>query len=445
MKLPSKGITRKQVISKMKELKSSDANWREGRTFSLVYFADDETLELLKEAYNMFFSENGLSPLAFKSLKTFEVEVISMTANMLGGGADAVGSMTSCGTESILLAVKTARDKALAERPNITEPNMVLPITAHPAFEKAAHYFCVKPIHIPVTKDFTADVEVAKELVNDNTVLMVGSAPSYPHGVIDPIPELAKIAKAKGICFHVDACLGGFILPWLKKLGYDIPDFDLRVDGVTSISADLHKYGFAAKGASTIIYKDDSIRKYQYFAYADWPGGLYGSPTILGTRPGGAIAAAWAVMNYLGEEGYIKLAQKIMDITKRLIDGIKRIPQLKILGEPKASVFAFTSDEINIYALGEAMANRGWFLDRQQLPPSLHMMITPVHEKIVEPFLKDLRECVDEVKSSDASELSGMAAIYGMVGAMPERGIAKELIIDFLSQTYRLSNEENRG
>lgn len=441
MRLPQKGATHEEIISKMKKTRAGDVEWRDGRAFSLVYFAGDEILELLKEAYTIFFSENGLSPIAFPSLKRFEVEVVSMTANMLGGGKDAVGSMTSCGSESILLAVKTARDKARAERPYITEPNMVLPITAHPAFEKAAHYFCVKPIHVPLADDFTADVEAAKKLVDDNTVLMVGSTPAYPHGVIDPISDLAKIAKERKICFHVDACLGGFILPWLKKLGYDIPDFDLSVDGVTSISADLHKYGFAAKGASTIIYKDESIRKYQYFAYTDWPGGLYGSPTMTGTRPGGAIAAAWAVMNYLGEEGYLRIARKIMDTTDRLIDGIKKIPQLKILGTPKASIFSFSSDDINVYALAEAMEKRGWHLDRQQLPPSLHMMITPAHEQIVEPFLKDLKACVNEVIGSDTSDVSGMAAIYGMVGAMPERGMAKELIIDFLCQTYKLADE----
>jgi len=443
MKLPSKGTSKKEVISKMQELRANDADWQNGRTFSLVYFGGDELVDLLKDAYTMFFSENGLSPIAFPSLKMFENEVISMTANMLGGGPEAVGSMTSGGSESILMAVKTARDKAMAERPEITEPNMVLPITAHPAFEKAAHYFRVKPIHIPTDGDFLADPDAAREAVDDNTVLMVGSAPAYPHGVIDPIPELAAIALDRGVCFHVDACLGGFILPWLKRLGYEIPDFDLSVAGVTSISADLHKYGFAAKGASTVIYRDDGIRRHQYFAYTDWPGGLYGSPTMTGTRPGGAIAAAWAVMNYLGEEGYMEIARRIMDTTERLIEGVESIPELRILGKPKASVFAFASDDIDIYALGEAMERRGWHLDRQQLPASLHMMITPAHERIVEPFLDDLKDCVRKVAESGASEVSGMAAIYGMVGALPKRGMAKEIIIDFLSQTYKLGETES--
>jgi len=435
------GMPRNEVLGKMSKLRSDDADWRSGRTFSLVYFAEEEILSLIKEAYTMFFSENGLSPMAFPSLQHFEAEILSMTAAMLGGRPESAGTMTSCGTESILMAVKTIRDWAGAERPHIKEPEMVLPISAHPAFEKAAHYFHVKPIHIPLRDDLRADVDAAESAVTDNTILMVGSAPGYPHGVIDPIPELAAIAKERGFCFHTDSCLGGFLLPWLKRLGYQIPPFDLSVPGVTSISADVHKYGFAAKGASTVIYCDENLRKYQFFAYTDWPGGLYGSPSMAGTRPGGAIAAAWAVMKYLGEEGYLKLAKKIMNISDGLKDGIRSIPELKILGDPVMSVFSFTSDSLNIYALGDAMEARKWHLDRQQLPPSLHMMITPAHESIVEPFLDDLRAACREVASSSADGISGMAALYGMIGALPERGMAKDFINEFLNDSLKLKND----
>ena len=439
MNLHAKGMPRDEILSRMRDVRAGDVNWRQGRSWGLVYFAGDEVLDLLKEAYAMFFSENGLSPIAFPSLRYFEAEVVAMTAAMLGGGPEAAGTMTTGGTESILMAVKTARDRARAERPEITAPEMVLPITAHPAFEKAAHYFDVKAVHIPVTEDFRADVNAGRAAVNANTVLMVGSAPAYPHGVVDPIRELAAIAMERDISFHVDACVGGFILPWLKRLGYDIPDFDLSVPGVTSISADLHKYGFAAKGASTVIYRDSSMRRNQFFVYTDWPGGLYGSAAMSGTRPGGAIAAAWAIMKYMGEEGYLRLAGDIMETSKRLMDGIRSIPGLRILGRPVMSVFAFTSDDFNIYALGEAMESRGWDLHRQQLPPSLHMVVTPAHERIVEPFLEDLRNAAAEVAASDSSGVAGMAAIYGMVSALADSTPAREFVMDVLDQMLRVN------
>lgn len=445
MQLPIKKSSKDEIITRMKNMAAEDADWRSGRTFSLVYYGGDEVLSLIKEAYTMFMSENGLSPMAFPSLRRFENEVVAMTAQLLGGGKAASGSMTSGGTESILMAVKTAREKARAERPEIKSPNMVLPITVHPAFEKAAHYFDVEAVHVPVDDSFRADVEAASKAVDDNTVLMVGSAPAYPHGVVDPISDLAAIAEAKGIPFHVDACLGGFLLPWVRRLGYDIPPFDLSVPGVTSISADIHKYGFAAKGASTIIYKNEKLRRYQYFAYTDFPGGLYGSPTMTGTRPGGGIAAAWAVLNYMGEEGYLKIARRIMDVTKKFQDGITSIPELKILGRPAASVFAFGSDDLNTYALGDAMEKRGWHLDRNQTPASLHIMLTPMHEQAVEPFLEDLKASVEEVKGTDATAVSGMAAIYGMVAAIPEKGMVKDLIIDFLSETFKPGSDKKGG
>ena len=319
MHIPPKGISPEKIISNMQQMRGQDADWRAGRTFSLVYFASEEHTRLLKDAYSMFFSENGLSPMAFPSLRRFETETIAMVADMLGGGPKTIGSMTSGGTESILMALKTARQWAREHKPDVTAPEAVLPITVHPAFEKAVHYFDIKPVHIPIGDDYRADVEAARKAVNDNTILIVGSAPAYPHGVVDPIADLAAIAQENGIPCHVDACLGGFLLPWLKKLGNPIPDFDFSVPGVTSISADIHKYGFAAKGASTVLYRDEELRKHQYFAYTEWPGGLYASPTATGTRPGGAIAAAWATLQHMGQDGYLEIARKIMDISERVL------------------------------------------------------------------------------------------------------------------------------
>lgn len=433
-KLPGRGTSGEQLLAEMEALRASDANWKEGRIWSLVYYPGEEVYDLLKKAYTMFFSENGLNPGAFPSLRKFETEVVAMAADLLGGGPGAAGTMTSCGTESIMMAVKTYRDRARAERPGISAPEMVLTETAHPAFYKAGHYFDVKPVRIPVKPDFRADVKAMRAAVNENTILIMGSAPSYPQGVIDPIEELAALAVEKGVGCHVDACLGGFLLPFVRKLGYPIPDFDFRVPGVTSISADVHKYGFAAKGASTILYRDKELRKHQFYAFTDWSGGIYAHPTMTGTRPGGSFAAAWAVMNHLGEEGYLRIAGAIMDTTKKLMEGINSIPGLYVLGRPDMSVFAFTSDLFDIYTLGDAMDARGWHMDRQQRPPCLHLMVTPVHEKVVDRFLADLGDCAREVAENKSQVPGGTAAMYGMAGTLPDRGAVKEFVLNYLDE-----------
>ena len=438
MKIPARGIPGDELLREMGELRAGDANWKDGRTWSLVYYAGEEIYSFLKEAYTMFFSENALNPGAFPSLRKFESEVIAMTAGMLGGGPEVAGSMTSCGTESILMAVKTYRDMARAERPEIKNPEILMPETAHPAFQKAAHYFDVTPVRIPVKSDFRADVEAMGEAINGSTIVMVGSAPAYPHGVVDPIPELAALALERGAGFHVDGCLGGFLLPFVRKLGYPVPDFDFGVPGVTSISADVHKYGFAAKGASTILYRDKDIRRHQYFVYTEWSGGIYASPTMTGTRPGGAIAAAWAIMNHLGEEGYMRLAGAIMKTAKKLVEGINSIPGLYVLGRPAMSVFAFTSDSLDIYALGDEMDSRGWRLDRQQRPSCLHMMVTPAHEKIADIFLSDLKEAALAVARNESGMTGGTAAMYGLMGTLPDRGMVASFVLDYMDEQMKV-------
>jgi glutamate/tyrosine decarboxylase-like PLP-dependent enzyme len=431
MRLPTKPTPRQDLFAAMDAASQTDADWRHARTFSLVYQARADVLEVAKEAYLRFFSENALNPMAFPSLRRFESDVVRMAAGLLHAPDGAAGTMTSGGSESLLMAVKTARDWARAERPGITAPEMLLPITAHPALEKAAHYFDVKPVRIPVGADFRADVGAARELVGPNTILVVGSAPAYPHGVIDPIEPLAALAAERGVLFHVDACLGGFLLPFVERLGRPVAPFDFRVPGVTSMSADIHKYGYAAKGASVVLYRTRALRRHQWFAYGDWPGGLYGSPSMTGTRPGGAIAAAWAVMQYLGEEGYVDLARVTMETTDRLRRGVSEIPGLRVLGDPTMSVFAFASDTVDVYVLGDAMEKRGWKLDRQQRPPCLHLMVTPAHAAVASEFLSDLRACVADLESTRPTP-EGAAAMYGMLGAAPERSMIGSFILDFM-------------
>ncbi len=359
-----------------------------------------------------------------------------MTAGMLGGDENTSGTLTTGGTESIIMAMKAYRQWARVNKPSVKEPEILLPVTAHPAFEKAAHYFDLKAVHSPVGNDFKASVNATRELISDNTIVMIGSAPAYPHGIIDPIPELAAMANEKNIGFHVDSCLGGFMLPWLKKLGYGLTPFDFSVPGVTSISADIHKYGYAAKGASVVLYRSRQLRRHQFFVYSDWPGGIYASPSMTGTRAGGSIAAAWAALNSIGEDGYMRLAESAMKTAKRIMEGISGIKELYILGIPDMSVFAFASDILDIFALGDAMDRRGWHLDRQQFPSSLHMMITAAHEKAADPFISDLREAVGEVIANPKASSEGMAAMYGMAASLPDRKAVKGFVLDFMEEIF---------
>lgn len=477
-KLPEQGHPSDVVLERMRQIKADDAQWEDGRVWSLVYSAGEEVSDFLKQAYTTYFSENALNPTAFPSLKRMESEVVSMAAGLLGGDAYTVGNLTTGGTESILMAVKTAREWGL-ER-GISKPEMVLPDTAHPAFEKAAHYFHVKPVHIGVDSDYRADVKAMKKAMNRRTVLLVGSAPQYPHGVVDPIESIARLADKKGVLCHVDSCVGGMMLPFVRELGYDVPGFDFSVPGVTSMSCDLHKYGYAAKGASVILYSSPELRKHQYFAFTDWPGGIYVSPTMTGTRPGGAIAAAWAIMHRMGHEGYMEITERVMDTTTRIREGVNAISGVRILGRPTMSVMCVASDadDVEIYEVGDNMSERGWHMDRQQFPSSLHLTINHAHVTSVDDFLADLRESVtlarksfdpeearkDKVKmfamraalkilpapvatrvTEVGSELMGLggelpdrtAAMYGLMTSLPNRGDLETMIVDVLDKLTR--------
>lgn len=435
MKLPPRGAGRDEVLARMDDLRARDADFRGGKTFSLIYNAGDEVFDLLDEAARRFQHTNALSLSAFPSLRRFEADVLSIAADLFHGGEGAAGNLTSGGTESICMAVKTARDHAREARPHITRPEMIVPATVHPAFHKAAHYFDVTPVVVPIGEDLRVAPETVEAAITDNTILLVGSAPCFPFGVIDPIPQLSEIAVRRNLLLHVDACVGGFFLPFLEKLDIPearaIPAWDFRLPGVTSISADLHKYGFASKGASVVLYRTRELRRKQFFAYADWPGGLYGSPTMTGSRGGGPIAAAWSVLQFLGEEGFLDLARRTMTTTRKLLDGIREIPGLRILGNPPMSIYAFTSDTLDVYALGEILETQGWRLDRQQMPPSLHMMVSPAHERVADQFLADLRTGAKEIEGKPPA-MDGMAAMYGALAAIPDRGVAARVILDFL-------------
>jgi glutamate/tyrosine decarboxylase-like PLP-dependent enzyme len=437
LRLPEQGLPRQQVLDDLSRLRRGDARWEQGRTFSLVYHAGDEHTEFLKRAHNLYFSENALNPGAFRSLLRLENEAVAMTGAMLHGDEHTAGTLTSGGSESIFMAVKTYRDRARAQHPEIAQPEMVLPTTVHPAFNKAGHYLGVRPVHVPLGPDFRVDVEAVRRAIGPSTVLVVGSAPAYPHGVIDPIAELAGIAHERGLGMHVDACLGGFLLPFVERLGHPIPPFDFRVPGVTSMSADLHKYGFAAKGASAILYRDKELRRYQFFVHTDWPGGLFGSTTAAGTRPGGSIAAAWAALVAMGEDGYLRTADLIMKTTRAFQEGIAKIPGLRIVGKPAMSVFAFAADAVDIFVVADAMEGRGWHIDRLQDPAAIHLMITPAHVQAVDAYLGDLRSSVDYAAAHPEAAGQGAAAMYGMLAHVPDRGMIRDYVLQHIDDLYR--------
>jgi sphinganine-1-phosphate aldolase len=447
IRIPEVGHAHDEVLRTMEGFRAGDADWRDGRTWSLVYYAGEAHHELLKKASALFFAENALNPMAFRSLKRMEAEVVQMSASMLHGPEGCVGTMTTGGTESVLMAVKAARDRARAKQPWIGTPEIVAPSTIHVALDKAAHYFGLKVRYVDVGPDFRADPAAMERRVNRNTVLICASAPQYPHGVVDPIAEIGAFAEKRGIPFHVDACVGGFVLPWVEKLGYPVPVFDFRVPGVTSISADVHKYGFAAKGASIVLYRDMSYLKHQFFVSTDWSGGIYASPSMTGTRAGGPIAAAWASLVAMGEKGFLEHTDRAMKAAQRLAAGLRAIPELQVFGEPHATLVSWGAKKpaneggVNLFAVADRLQAQGWSVDRQQNPPSIHCTVTSNHERVLDDYLANVREAVAYVTSNPGIAASGNAAMYGMMAKVPFRALVKKSVLGVMEGLYGTSIE----
>ncbi len=437
--IPARGVPHDELLTQMGTFREKDADWKDGRVFSLVYYGGDAHHELLKKAHNLYFAENALNPMAFASLRRMEAEIVRMTASMLNGGPDTVGTMTSGGTESVLLAVKTARDRARAANKKLVKPSMVVPETIHVAFDKAAAYFGVEIRYARLRSDLRADVKDLESLIDASTVLVAASAPQYPHGVVDPIEDIAEIARARRIPFHVDACVGGFVLPWLERLGEPIPLWDFRVPGVTSTSADIHKYGLAPKGASTITYRDMSYLRHQFFVSTDWPGGIYASPTMPGSRSGGAVSAAWASMMALGEDGYLHHAGEAMRAARRLREGIASLTALEVLGEPHAPIVAYRvkkTSKLDIFAIADQLEDRDWSVDRMQSPNCIHCTVTSNHARVIDDYLDDLRSAVGFLESHPELEARGNAAMYGMMARVPFRGMVKTSVLEIMEKMH---------
>jgi len=447
-RMPAEGRDRDEILAEMEEMKSlEDGGWKKGHASGCVYHGADDHVEFLNKVYAINSQSNPLHADLWPSVPKFESEIVSMTANMLGAGQSGAepgtpqeicGVVSSGGTESILLAMKTYRDYA-RDKKGITKPEMIVPTTAHAAFDKAAQFFGIDIIHVPVADNFRADVAATERAITDNTVVIVGSAPPFPHGLIDPIEELSDLARAHGIGFHTDACLGGFILPWAEKLGYDVPPFDFRLPGVTSMSADTHKFGYAAKGTSVVLYRGHELRHYQYFTMTEWPGGFYCSPSFAGSRPGALSAACWAAMVSIGEQGYLEAARRILETAAKIKKGIAEIPDLYVIGDP-LFVIAFGSKEMDIYKVMDAMTERGWSLNGLYKPACVHLCATLRHAEpgVAERFIEDLKASVAYVKANP-SVVGGMAPRYGMANTIPDRGVVADAMKRYMDGLYRLS------
>ncbi len=425
MQIPQTGSSKEQILATLQAFKSRDMDWKAGRVWAYVYNPGDESAQVVSESYLAFLTENGLDPTVFPSLLKLETDIVRMVATLLRGDDGVVGNATSGGTESIMLAVKTARDKERAEKPHIKEPEMILPRTAHAAFHKAAHYLNVKPVLVEIDpQTFRVRAEDMRAAITENTILLVASAPNYSQGVIDPIEEIGKLAQEKSLLFHVDACVGGIHLSFMRKAGYPVPDFDFTIPGVTSISTDLHKYGYAAKGASVVMYRSRDIRKYQIFACSDTTGYTLINPTMLSSKSGGPMAGAWAILNYLGEEGYARIVREVQEATKKLIEGINALDGLQVLGEPAMCMFSFKSDEINVYQLADEMSKRGWYIQGQfaseRVPRNLHISVNRGNAQNADAMLKDLRECADIVRGAPRIDSDAIKALVGAAIQSPD-------------------------
>lgn len=415
--LPEKGRSAQDIAADLDSFATDDAHPELGRTFGLVYHPGDDVKEVIGDAYRRYLWLNALNPDVFPSLRRMSAEVVAAAASLLSGGsADSgvTGFLTSGGTESILLGVKTAKVRGVED--GVGHGNVVLPTSAHAAFSKGCTYFGLEERRVPVGDDWRADVDAMADACDDATVLVVASAPQYPQGVIDPVADVAALAVDRDVNCHVDACMGGFTLPFLERAGLVDPSrvpWDFRVPGVTTMSADIHKYGYTPKGASVILHRDKASRRRQTFVTDGWLGGFYGSSGILGTKPGGPIAAAWASFQYLGVDGFTEKATQAFRARERLEAGVRAIEGLTVVGSPEVTLLAITADvespvAVDPFFVGDGLTARGWHLDRQSPPDSLHATCAPIQDTgtIMDDFLQDLREVVAAVGTKRADDRS---------------------------------------
>ncbi|XP_065654329.1 sphingosine-1-phosphate lyase 1 isoform X2 [Hydra vulgaris] len=445
-KLPLNGLSPENIQSEIKKYKeiNGDDCWMNGYVSGTVYSSDNVLSNLMTKVYAEYIWSNPLHSDVFPDVRKMEAEIVSMCINMYNGTPECCGMMTSGGTESILMAVKCYRE--IARERGIRYPEIIAPVSAHPAFDKACQYFGIKLTHIPVDKKTgKANVKLTKKAIGRRTILLVGSVPSYPHGCIDPIEELATLAQKYKIFMHADCCLGGFLVPFMKKAGFQVPAFDFSVAGITSISIDTHKYGYSPKGSSVILYRNKEIRSHQYFTQPNWTGGVYASASMPGSRPGSIIATTWAAMMYHGEKGYIESTRKIISTAKNIGTRIERIPGIKLMSAVDVSVVSFTSDIFDIFLMSNELKKKKWHLNPLQFPSGIHIAITMRHTKdgVADRFVNDIKEVAARLMKNPFEKAEGQGAIYGLSQQIPDRSIITEITTAFLDSYYSVSSGLN--
>jgi len=400
--LPAHGTDWDTLSAHMNEMAAGDVKWRDGKTAVYVFNAGEDVAEVQKQAYTRFMSENGLGPMAFPSLKRMEDEIVQMALSLLQAPADGAGSVTSGGTDSITMAIKAARDYARASGKPATagHSNIVMPWSGHPAFDKAAMMMDIELRRVPCTDGFLADPQAMADAIDDNTIMLVGSAPCFPYGLIDPIAALGRVAEAHAVWLHVDACVGGFFAPFARMNGAALPEFDFAVPQVHSMSADLHKYGYCAKGASTVLFRSAALKEHMGFDTNDWPGGRMITPTLAGTRPGGAIAAAWAVMNYLGIDGYREKQGLVVAAREKIEAGVRDLG-FDIIGAPQLGLLGYSHPERDMFAIWGKLFERGWFTSVVTRPKGIHLMLSPKHAEVADTYLEDVAWATEQVRGDN--------------------------------------------
>ncbi|KAF7388571.1 hypothetical protein HZH68_012513 [Vespula germanica] len=439
VKLPKDGLDVEKVLLKVKEcVEMGDYDWQKGRVSGTVYRNDADLMNLMADVYKIASYTNPLHPDVFPGVCKMEAEVIRISCHLFNGNKNSCGTMTTGGTESIILACKAYRDYG-REIKGIKKPEMVVPITAHSSFDKAAQYLNIKVRTVPVNPySYTVSITAMEKAINKNTVMLVASTPNFPYGTMDNVEAVSKLGLRYNVPVHVDACLGGFLICFMSDVGYKIPLFDFRLPGVTSISADTHKYGYTPKGSSVILYREKKYRHYQYTITTDWPGGIYGSPTINGSRSGGIIASCWATLMYFGYEGYIKATKKIIQTSRYIEKELREMNGIFIFGTPVTSVIAIGSNDFHIYRLSEALSAKGWNLNSLQFPSAIHICITYVHTEpgIADQFLCDVRTELENLLKIPDLPVEGKLAMYGMSQSIPDRSIVGDFARSFLDSIY---------
>ncbi len=409
MKIPDEGLSKEEIFKLLDQISSDDVDWSSGRVFGYVFDPGRDILRVAEQALVRFYHKSGLDFTVYPSLLRMENDIVDFAITHLNGDENSAGSFTSGGTESIILAVKAARDY-MRDKKKIRDPEMIVPETAHAAFHKAAHYLGVKLVQIPVNPEtMKADPRALKDAITRNTILIVGSAPCYSHGVIDPIEEMSEIARKRGILFHTDACMGGFILPFMRELGYDVPPFDFSLPGVTSISMDLHKYAYSPKGASVVLYRTKELRKYQYFACSKWTGYTMINTTVQSTKSGGPLAAAWATLNYVGKNMYLEFIRKKLKAVEKIVKFVENHPDLYLVTKPEMTLIAFSSETVNIFHIIDEVNSMGWYVQPAlrfgNSGEHIHLSVNYSNVDRIDAFLEDLKVAVENARKLPSGTL----------------------------------------